>query len=495
MSEHFFNTDDFPVQEKFIEDALSGKYRVIIYGGAIKGGKTAGSLMGTQLYLHKWPGARAVIVRKTSRILEINTLPAWDKVKLDELIRFDNRSRVEFKNKSHIDFFGENIERDPELNRWKGLDVNLILLEEFNELDEATFDKSLERAGTWLIPGAKKQQPPPLIICTCNPAQNWVKRRVYNLWKEDRLPKDWLYIPARVTDNPYYRNNKEFMENLESLPPYAYQVFVLGNWDVAVKEGGEFYKYFELDDTIDQAAVYDPELALHISADFNVNPSMNATVWQIARPEDGDPVGPEGKTPEGWEIRLIDEIVLEPPRNGSRELGKEILTRYRNHKNGLFIYGDPAGLARDTRTDRGVNDFSIIEREVKKLNPERRVDRSAPSVVARGSWINDIFRIQDQGLRILINPDCHNSITDLVKVKEAPDGTKHKETKLDPKTKIRYEPFGHLSDSLDYFLCKAFKENFRIHNQGQQDLGVATGGYKVPNSARTGKVAPGRGRR
>lgn len=486
----FFSTDDFPVQERFITEALSGKYRIIVYGGAIKGGKTAGALMTMQLYLKAYPGARAAVVRKTSRILEINTLPAWDKVKIPKLISFDNRSRVEFRNASHIDFLGENIDRDPELNRWKGLDVNLFVLEEFNELAEETFDKAQERAGTWLIPGVlAADQPPPLIICTCNPAQNWVKRRFYDPWKAGELPDDVLYIPAKITDNPYYRNNTRFMENLKKLPPRIYQVFVLGNWETPIKEGGEFYKYFELDDVADQGVDYNPDLALHFSADFNVNPSINGLVFQIEeveRPGEDEPF---------YQVNVIDEIVLESEtkRNSTPELAKEFLTRYRAHESGVFYYGDPAGLARDTRSGPGVNDFTLIARELQDLNPERRVDSSAPSVVARGTWINEIFRDPEgRRIRIRIKPGLNNIITDLVKVKEAPDGTKHKKKVRDPKSGISYEPYGHLTDALDYFLCKAFKEDFNRFTRGLKDLGIRSGPYQIAESSRVERGARSR---
>lgn len=492
-----FSTKDFPVQAGFIEDCLSGDYDVIMYGGAIKGGKTGGSLISLELLHKAYPGSRSAIVRKTSKILETNTLPAWDKFKVKKWIEFDNKSRVEFKNGSHIDFFGENIDRDPELNRWKGLDVNFFLLEEANELDEVTFEKALERVGSWIIPGIdEKDQPPPLIILTCNPAQNWVKKKFYDAWKSGTLPPRWKYIPAKITDNPYYTNNVRFMEKLKSLPPFFYQVYVLGKWDVALKEGGEFYKYFEIDETVVKGLKYDPDLALHFSADFNVNPGINGFVAQVEKID--PPEGSEDLEPS-YNVYIIDELVLESEtkRNSTPELGKEFATRYKKHKGKkVFYYGDPAGLARDTRTGKGINDFSLLARELKDFDAERRVDTKAPSVVGRGTWINEIFRVpEERKIRIYISVDCQNMINDLIKVKESPDGTKHKKKVKNPKTGISYEPYGHLSDALDYFLCKAFKEDFNLFTRGINDLEIRGGEYTPAKSSRSETYSGRRGRR
>jgi len=69
------NTEDFPKAAEFIDAVLSQKYRVICYGGAIRGGKTYNAV-GALVLLHKqFPKSRSVIVRENLDVLRKNMLP------------------------------------------------------------------------------------------------------------------------------------------------------------------------------------------------------------------------------------------------------------------------------------------------------------------------------------------------------------------------------------------------------------------------------------
>jgi hypothetical protein len=89
-----------------------------------------------------------------------------------------------------------------------------------------------------------------------------------------------------------------------------------------------------------------------------------------------------------------------------------------------------------------------------------RVPKSNPSTAMRMMWINDIFSGKEDRVKITIGDNCKISINDLRHVKEDSDGTKLKEKVTDPKTKVRYEPFGHTSDTLEYLVTKAFNKEF-----------------------------------
>ena len=111
------------------------------------------------------------------------------------------------------------------------MEVNGFALEEANEISEKAFSKAIERAGSWQCPG---EQPPPLIMATCNPTLSWVKRRWYDPWVKGSIAAPWFYLPARVDDNPhldaaYLRS----LENLKETDPAAYDRFVRGNWESA----------------------------------------------------------------------------------------------------------------------------------------------------------------------------------------------------------------------------------------------------------------------
>jgi hypothetical protein len=180
-----------------------------------------------------FPGSRWAIVRKDLPTLKRNTIPSFERVAPESFVGTINRTDwyVDCANGSRIIFFAESGERDPELNRWRGLEVNGFALEECNEISEQAFHKALERAGSWIC---ETKQPPPLILATCNPTLGWVKRRWYEPWTKGTLDAPWYYLPAKVTDNPHLPESYlRSLENLKDTDASAYDRFVNGNWDTA----------------------------------------------------------------------------------------------------------------------------------------------------------------------------------------------------------------------------------------------------------------------
>lgn len=137
---------------------------------------------------------------------------------------------VTFINGSQLMFMSESFSEDKELNRFKGLEINGAGMDEINEMQEATFNKLIERSGSW----TKAGEVPPKIIGTCNPSHGWVKERFYDKWRDKKLPKGWAYVPALITDNPYV--SKTYLESLRrNMPQWEYEVFVNGNWDMKLE--------------------------------------------------------------------------------------------------------------------------------------------------------------------------------------------------------------------------------------------------------------------
>ena len=220
-------------QTEFAEAVLSGRYRYLLFGGAIRGGKTYAMLLLVLALARIYKGSRWAIVRRDLPTLKRNTLPSFEKVKPSGFVGEVNRTDwyADCANGSRIFFFAESAERDPELNRWRGLECNGFALEEANEISEAAFNKAIERAGSWQCQG---EQPPPLILATCNPTLSWVKRVWYDPWVKGQLGQPWYYLPARVDDNPHL--DAGYISSLETLrdtDPAAYDRFVKGNWESA----------------------------------------------------------------------------------------------------------------------------------------------------------------------------------------------------------------------------------------------------------------------
>lgn len=437
--------ESFPKQDEFLEAVFGGKHNFILYGGAIRGGKTFAGLGALLLLCKVYPKSKWVVVRNTLQTLKLNTIPSFRKICPIAFIKSYNQDTqtVTFTNDSQIIFLGENYADDKDLNRFKGLECNGFLLEEINELQQKTFFKAIERAGSHILP----KQPRPLILATCNPTNNWVKELVYDKWKLNGLPDNWLYIPSKITDNPFIP--EDYKQSLKSMPPYEYEVFVNGNWDLQERTGAEFYKYFSLDKHV-KPCHYNPDLPLHLSWDENVNPYLPLGIFQI----------------QGKEIRVIDLILGRNPNNTIRDVCKEFIFKYKDHKAGVFVYGDATSQKEDVKQEKGYNFFSVVLKELAKFSPIKRVPQSNPSVVMRGQFINGIFWNNFNEITFKVAPHLKEAINDFTNTKEAADGTKAKINVKDSKSGVSYQEYGHISDLTDYLICEVFKIDFKLFQSG-----------------------------
>jgi hypothetical protein len=437
--------DAFPKQLEFLGCVFSGMYDIILYGGAIRGGKTFAGLIAIMLLAWTYPKSRWAVVRNARSTLVLNTLPSFMKVCPPSTIKKFNRvsNIVTFYNDSQIIFFGENYDTDKDLNRWRGLEVNGFLLEEVNELHEISFYKAIERRGTHVV----NPKPPGLILCTCNPTNNWVKEKFYDPWKEGKLNPRWHYIPSKLTDNPFM--DADYREGLKQMPRYQYEVFVEGNWDIYLRTGAEFYREFDLDKHV-KPLQYNPRLPLWLSIDENVNPYFSTSLWQV----------------EGKKAMQVDELCMRSPYNTVQGMAEEFKRRYPNHNAGILLTGDATSRKEDVKIEKGYDLYLLLQRELLQYHPQRRVPPSNPSVYMRGLFINQVLYSNFKNIKILINDTCKETIKDLQNVKQDSDGTKLKNYKIDPLTKVSYQEWGHLSDCLDYAITMIFSSEYNEYQRG-----------------------------
>jgi len=232
----------FAKQDEFTKAALSGNFNYLMYGGSIRSGKTFLMVALILLLARIYPGSRWAICRKDLPTLRRNLLPVFNKLRPEGFCEPVNQSTWSSKcsNGSEILFFTESIKDDPDLNRWKGLEVNGFGLDEANEFMDLSFYKAQERAGSWLIPATpenpKPRQPKPLILLTVNPAPGWVRRIFYDPWHNKSLTAPYFFLQALPKDNPYLP--QEYLDSLENLPELEYRRYVLGDWDTV--EGAAF---------------------------------------------------------------------------------------------------------------------------------------------------------------------------------------------------------------------------------------------------------------
>lgn len=425
-----------------------------------------------------FPGSRWAIVRKDLPVIKRNLYPSWDKIKPSNYIISELQSThtATFKNGSQIIFFPENDQRDKDKDRWKGLEVNGFGFEEINECQESSLSKAFERAGSYIIKGAENQ-PPPLVIGTCNPTQGWVKKLIYTPWKEGKLKAGWHYIQSRIYDNtPLLSQQPLYLPSLkENLSVFEYMVFVDGDWDVTLKTGNEFLRNFELGLHVKPVS-YDLDVLMCVSIDSNVYPHIAITIWQFIR------------TDTGWKCRQVEELPAEDPENTASAAGRKIAKYFNEieYTGRIQMYGDKSTKNRNNIDDDKRSFFQIVQQTLidEGFRTEDKMPTSMPSVSSVADFVNAIFAGEISGIEIEIGEHCKDSINDYIQTKTDKDGSMLKKRIPHPKVEgATYEPHGHLTDTLKDIIVQAFPEEYQAYLNRHAKLEIG-GIINVPKTSR-----------
>ncbi|RZJ91873.1 MAG: hypothetical protein EOO20_03795 [Chryseobacterium sp.] len=459
--------EPFPKQEEFINAVLSGKFSFVLFGGAIRGGKTFALLALFIILCKVFPGSRWALVRKDLPTIKRNLYPSWNKIKPDRFIQNHNNEThtVTFANGSQIIFYPENYAQDKNLDRWKGLEVNGFGFEEINECQQVSLYKAFERAGSYVVPGLKVQ-PKPIVIGTCNPTQGWVKELVYTPWKNGTLKHTWLYIQSRIHDNlPLLAAQPDYLPSLrENLNTYEFLVYVEGDWDVQLKMGGEFLTKFELSDHV-RPNTWDINKMMCISLDSNVYPHIAVTCWQIS--EKGS----------GKIIKQVHELPAEDPINTGTKAGENVGKWLKSigYNQRVKIYGDRSTKNRNNIDDNKKSFFALFTEAIAKEGfiIEDCMLNNAPVVSTIADFVNAIFAKEVPGLEIEVGEHCKKSINDYIETKTNENGgilkVRVKHPTID---KLTYEKNGHLTDTLKDFIVSAFHTEYLAFINKKKGLGV-----------------------
>lgn len=430
----------------------------VLYGGQAGGGKSFLISMWQISQRINYPETRGYIGRELLKNLKNSiAITLFDCLKqLNVPYNYnDQKSHIDFPNGSRIVFLDLfEYPSDPDWESLGSTEYTDGAIEEGGNVSKRAADLLLTRTRyKHHVYGLKPKQ-----LITCNPADSWIKHEIIVPYYEQRLDQRTKYISATLKSNPNKEFAKLYMETLESMSdPYDRARLLNGDWFAMPKTGGEFYRSFktELNTT---TAVYDPSQPIHITFDFNVVPYITANIWHVT----------------GKNAVQIDEFCLSDPQNNTPALCKAIYYKYGNHNSGCFIYGDPAGRQRDTRSTKGHNDYDIIFQELKPLKPINRVESSAPSVVMRGNFINNIFSGMMENVSIKIGKNCEKTINDYNFVKMDADGSKLKQ-RIRDKNGVSFEKYGHTSDANDYFICSIFKNEFESFMRGNDPISYNIG--------------------
>jgi hypothetical protein len=232
----------FPKQRDF--HFSSAKYR--LFGGAAGPGKSKALLMDAVLQANKVPGANTLLLRRTFSELEQSLLLYFRRDIPRELYKSYNESKhvVTWWNDSTTRFGYCQSEAD--VYQYQGAEFLFIGIDELTlfTLRQWQFLTSRNRCP---VPGAFS-----CMAGATNPGNighAWVK----SLWI-DKQPapgmehpeefdgSDYDFIPARLSDNPIYAGDENYLKTLRALPSHLKRAFLHGDWDVFA---GQYFDRFD----------------------------------------------------------------------------------------------------------------------------------------------------------------------------------------------------------------------------------------------------------
>lgn len=423
----------------------------------------------------RWSDMRMVVARATLKSLRESTwnticsvVRSWGLVegvnyKINNLygeMVFWNDSKIIMKELAE-----SNI--DPDFNRLGSSEYSGAFVDEVSQISQ----KAIDVLGSRLRWNVENTTVVPKLLMSTNPCLGWVRDRFVQDENGDPavLRKGDCYIPFSVYDNPDEKFRRAYLVALDNIQDKATRERLkYGNWDFV--DTNEAAAYWNFDGTKHlvtnlREKVYNPLKPIISSWDFNVQPYMSTLSIQIDY--------------DHKKVYVLDEILGKPDakENNTPKLSRKIARKYltEKHLGGLFITGDPAGLARSTQTEDETNNYTIILGNMTNpiLRAKKKLLSKQPPQVTRLEYVNSLFDGYD-GWEILIDMRCRKLTEDLVYQKKNADGTKCKAKATDPKSGVKYERYGHLSDCLDYALCLFLNDTWGKFKQKSGNGGIAT---------------------
>jgi hypothetical protein len=276
----------FPKQQQFHESPA--KYR--LFGGAAGPGKSKALLMEAILQAHETPGAQTLLLRRTFPELEHSLLYYFRRDVPRELYKSFNESKhvVEWQNGSTTRF--GHCQNESDVYQYQGAEFLFIGIDELTlfTLRQWQFLTSRNRcpvAGSF-----------PCMAAATNPGNighAWVKA----LWIDRQAasgmenpdaydPADYDFIPARVSDNPIYAGDENYLKTLRALPSHLRRAFLDGDWGVFA---GQYFDKFDYSRHVARAEQIDwkPWWPRWISVDWGFE-HPSAAYWHAAIPPSGN---------------------------------------------------------------------------------------------------------------------------------------------------------------------------------------------------------------
>ena len=207
-----------------------------IFGGARGGGKSWAVRWKAVLMCGAYPGIKILIMRRSYPELVANHINPL-KTLLHGFAKYNGTEHeFRFPNGSTIKFM--YCSRDDDLLNIQGHEYDVICIDEATQMTEYQI-KSIAVCVRGVNSFPKR------LYMTCNPGgkgHQYIKRLKEGKFREKEKPEDFVFIQSLVTDNPaLMKEQPDYIEQLESLPPKLRDAWRYGNWDVYE---GQFFEEF-----------------------------------------------------------------------------------------------------------------------------------------------------------------------------------------------------------------------------------------------------------
>ncbi len=465
-------TPQFSLSEKQTEAWLAledGTTNEVFIGGGAGIGKSS-LLCVWQIYRRmKYPGTRGFIARNSLGDIKESTLITFyrEAKKLGYELGRDFKYReqggtITFSNGSVIvlkELF--SYPSDPDFNSLGSTEYTDGCIDEAPEIEEKAFNIINSRIRFEL----SKYNLVPKILMTGNPGDHWIKYKyVYDKNDNEVELKGYQkVILGTLEDNPDEEFKNIYRQQLGRLTDeYDRRRLLLGDWLAKPRTGREYIYTFSSEKHVKDLR-YNPELPLHITYDFNVNPYMTLLISQMER------------NVKGFDVNFIKEYCLPHPFNATKEITEALVydlvhAEFSGHKQGLFYYGDYSGKNKNTLAvkldEEDIRNNYDMVRSVLKKFIDNRSDRCVPNPprIKSRNFMVDIFAGK-LPINIYFDRQMHTTIRDFHNLKQGADGLMMKEYGVDPQTKVRYEKYGHCVQASYYLVVSAFNDYFVNYEQ------------------------------
>lgn len=222
-----------PRQREFLKET----HRFVAYGGARGGGKSWAIRTKAVLLSLRYAGIRILILRRSFPELRDNHIQPLRSKLVGVAVYKETDKTITFPNGSTVRFGYMDTEADAD--QYQGQEYDVIFIDEATQFSEMQYRKLMA-----CLRGVNDF--PKRMYLTCNPGgvgHAWVKRLFIDRdFLPGENPDDYVFIPARVSDNTALLNSDVgYVQMLESLPPDLRRAWLDGDWDALA---GQYFAEF-----------------------------------------------------------------------------------------------------------------------------------------------------------------------------------------------------------------------------------------------------------